>query len=161
GRNERGSATDGAGYAQQVHMTAAHERHPGAATNGACHGDALLVRPAGGGQPLAFAACGSDSTSPPGGTRVASQRGPDGDQTVPWRPGMDAVKIWMRSRCSKGGGHASLRFLMRGNAGATGTRLADYGGRVGSSFPHHGASASRACALPSGARWGAALMEAI
>src|SRR5215475_3732001 len=39
--------TDGAGYAQQVHMTAAHERHLTAAGGGAGHGPGLLVRPAG------------------------------------------------------------------------------------------------------------------
>ena len=55
-------------------MTAAHKRHPAAATNGAGHGDASSFSQRGSGQPLAFTACGFDSTSPPGVTQMASQR---------------------------------------------------------------------------------------
>src|SRR5262249_11299484 len=32
--------TDGAAHAQEVHVTATHERHPAAAANGVCHNDA-------------------------------------------------------------------------------------------------------------------------
>ena len=81
-----------------------------------------------------------------------------GDRTVTrCCPGAQA---WMWSRCSKGGGHTSLRLVVCGKAGATGTRLADYGGRAGSSFPPMGRPALCACAA-FGAPWGAALMEAI
>jgi hypothetical protein len=55
-------------------MTAAHERHPGAATNGACHGDASSSGQREIGQPLAFTAGDLDSTSPPGMTRAAARR---------------------------------------------------------------------------------------
>jgi len=55
-------------------MTAAHERHPRAATNGACHGDASSFSQRGSGQPLAFTACAFDSTSPPAVVQAASER---------------------------------------------------------------------------------------
>src|SRR5262249_27705653 len=55
GRGSAAGATDGAGHAQQVHMTAAHERHPTAATNGAGHGEASSS--------ARFAACAFESIS--------------------------------------------------------------------------------------------------